>query len=487
MQHTIRTQIIQLTLDNGLDAFRIQQKVSGTYWDKIVPALSRAFDEVSDENELISLDRIEIDLGLLSEREGEMGNWDEKVYKSIMQQLTVIKDREHGGPGISKQSVPLGFAEQWIYYMRESYVRWDTTEINESWRGKVLEAFAAESNGIAGLRNLLLNLPNAVKRVVRQHSDNFLKSLVEVLTGIRQADLPNLLLQLSSIELYFSKSKESGNIFSERRLAQILWEQVLKISARSNGKFKTNEFIGLLLRYRLTKAQLRSKAVRNFLAEHKISLSEPAAELSDHETENIKKAMSKKNGEKVTETNIDSDGDDLNEFKKIPELKEGIFVSNAGIVLMHPFLAHFFENLKLLEDGRFKDASSRMKALYLLHYLATGNTKPEEHELVIAKVLCGVPLSDPVDVLIETTDEELREAGSVLKAAIAQWDILKGTSPDGLREGFLRRKGKLFTANDNLILQVEQSSIDVLLDRLPWNLSIIKLPWNEGIIRVEWR
>jgi hypothetical protein len=81
----------------------------------------------------------------------------------------------------------------------------------------------------------------------------------------------------------------------------------------------------------------------------------------------------------------------------------------------------------------------------------------------------------------------LQEAGDLLAAAIAQWSILKNTSVEGLREGFLQRGGKLFSKNGNLWLQVEKNAIDILLDYLPWNLGIIKLPWLKDVLRVEWR
>jgi hypothetical protein len=64
---------------------------------------------------------------------------------------------------------------------------------------------------------------------------------------------------------------------------------------------------------------------------------------------------------------------------------------------------------------------------------------------------------------------------------------LKNTSAAGLREGFLQRPVKLFTKNGDIYLRVEKSSIDVLLDYLPWNLGIIMLPWMKDILRVEWR
>ena len=75
----------------------------------------------------------------------------------------------------------------------------------------------------------------------------------------------------------------------------------------------------------------------------------------------------------------------------------------------------------------------------------------------------------------------------MLEAVIEQWPVLKNTSIAGLREAFLQRNGKLFSKNDKLHLQVEASTLDVLLDQLPWNLSMIKLPWMKGLLRVDWR
>ncbi len=172
---------------------------------------------------------------------------------------------------------------------------------------------------------------------------------------------------------------------------------------------------------------------------------------------------------------------------KIELNEDEIYVVNAGVVLLHPFLPRLFNNLQLIKDEFFADAFSQQKALYLLHYLATGNAQPQEHELVIPKLLCTFPLEDPVDYFIELNDKELTEGESLLESAIGQWTILKGTSPEGLREGFLQRKGKLFTNNGNLVLQMEQSAIDMLLDHLPWNLNIIKLPWMKELLKVEWR
>jgi hypothetical protein len=38
-----------------------------------------------------------------------------------------------------------------------------------------------------------------------------------------------------------------------------------------------------------------------------------------------------------------------------------------------------------------------------------------------------------------------------------------------------------------LRLQVEGKALDILLDYLPWTLSIVKLPWMKKLLHIEWR
>ncbi|HRF39189.1 MAG TPA: contractile injection system tape measure protein, partial [Saprospiraceae bacterium] len=71
--------------------------------------------------------------------------------------------------------------------------------------------------------------------------------------------------------------------------------------------------------------------------------------------------------------------------------------------------------------------------------------------------------------------------------AIDNWGALGSTSPDGLRGNFLVRDGKLTRTDLGRLLQVEAQSYDLLLDRLPWGINMVKLPWMEDMLFVEWR
>ena len=63
---------------------------------------------------------------------------------------------------------------------------------------------------------------------------------------------------------------------------------------------------------------------------------------------------------------------------------------------------------------------------------------------------------------------------------IEQWRILKKTSVDGFRESFLQREGRLSLQENGWSLKVARASYDVLLDQLPWGISVVLLPWMKS-------
>ena len=109
------------------------------------------------------------------------------------------------------------------------------------------------------------------------------------------------------------------------------------------------------------------------------------------------------------------------------------------------------------------------------------------YQLILPKVLCGLPLNLPLDYSIQISPAEQAEADHLLSAVIEHWGALGSTSPGGLREGFLQREGKLEKRQSGWLLHIESKTLDILLDRLPWNLSLLKLPWMEEVLKVEWR
>jgi len=165
----------------------------------------------------------------------------------------------------------------------------------------------------------------------------------------------------------------------------------------------------------------------------------------------------------------------------------GRYVNQAGLVLLHPFLEYFFKDFGLLEDNDFVDLPARQLAIHLLHYLGTGNVNGFEYDLGFEKFLCRWPAGEPLERDIEIPQRMLDEGDNMLRTVIKYWKALKSTSPGGLREGFLMRKGKLIEVEQPVRLIVERMDLDILLSSLPWGIGVIKLPWMDEPFYVEWQ
>ena len=162
---------------------------------------------------------------------------------------------------------------------------------------------------------------------------------------------------------------------------------------------------------------------------------------------------------------------------------EGLVIDNAGVVLLHPFLPRFFNELMVAKDDILIDVS---RAALLVHHLVTGANDADEHQLVFAKVLCGVPIETVLEPTPPIQPDEVSEASALLTSAIAHWEALRSTSPDELRGSFLTRSGRLDFNDGQWLLRMEHRSYDILLDHLPWGLTHVKLPWMRAMMRVEW-
>jgi len=184
--------------------------------------------------------------------------------------------------------------------------------------------------------------------------------------------------------------------------------------------------------------------------------------------------------EKVDDTNQPLVSDIFSE-------EEAIYISNAGLLILHPFLVPLFEELKLLdEDHNFLLDECRNKAIVLLNYLCTGEDEYDETEMVFNKILCGSKPEDNLPDDIWLTEKEKIECDHLLDTAIKYWEALKGSGKEALRETFFKRNGKLSFKSDQYLMQVEKNATDILIERLPWGIGIIQLPWPGYLIHVEW-
>jgi hypothetical protein len=174
-----------------------------------------------------------------------------------------------------------------------------------------------------------------------------------------------------------------------------------------------------------------------------------------------------------------------------PSPKGPLYVENAGLVLLGPFLPQLFARLDVLatpegEAPRMRDLAAATRAVHLLQYLADSRLDAPEPQLVLNKVLCGLQPADAVERRHDATEEELSICESLLRTVVANWTVMRNTGAVGLREAFLRRAGRLTLGAERCDLKVERKGMDVLIARIPWSIALVKHRWMPAPLYVDW-
>jgi Contractile injection system tape measure protein len=473
MHHVIKTQVIDVATDNSNEAFNLQHKLSSLFYRVLIPILEKMFDELAPGEQVIYLGSIEVDLGMMTPEEMEKREWPEKFKEIVFRQLkeiVMLHNVKNLKPGIKT-----GITQQWLHYMQYGFLPWNTLRTDEEWYKKVLEEFAKNYYSIDLLRQLISKDARAVRRIVLLHDPEYLVHLMEVLTAKKQGVLVSILEALS--EFILSKNKFAANPDYQKKWKRSVWEAIFLYAAVTSKNAGAEEIIDNVILKEFEnkdlKLLLKQKNIPQqmlpFIPAIKKAIKNAITDKPKNHAENLQK--------EIVVTDIKS---------MIPE--EGIFVKYAGLVILHPFLSLLFKRMNLIINGKFIDMAAQKKGIVLLHYAATGNTFFEEHELVVHKIMCGYALHDIVEPGIEINENEKRETDNLLDVVIAEWSILKNTTASGLRESFLQRNGKFVnTSSVDIKLMVEAHALDILLDHLPWALSIIRLPWMPQVLKVEWK
>jgi hypothetical protein len=163
-----------------------------------------------------------------------------------------------------------------------------------------------------------------------------------------------------------------------------------------------------------------------------------------------------------------------------------IAVSNAGLVIIQNFIAHYFSKLELTDKEGFVSEQAQLDAVHWLQYLATGYQNTDETHLVLNKVLCGLPLSTPVASGIEVSPAQQELTEGLINAVIQYWSAIGSSSIEGFRGNWLVRDALLSETEENWELVVEKRPYDLLLDRLPFGYSLVSLPWMDKPLYVTW-
>lgn len=451
----------------GTDGHKLQDMVLHIFNDQIFPRLGKELDAVNTGSEHIRISELNLDIG-----EIRIENLEEELSIRVQQQLMEKLLTSTGKAGNTFRHAPVGringdkespvIAESltpdrqmldiFIYYLRTGQLPWycdgsDMLPSGEAVAGALYKLNAGDRNQ---LKNFLAFDNAALTRLILQYDRPV---VIEILTMLLA---PSARMKMETLKKGVSTLSEGAG-----------QENIREIYIR--------KITHLLSSARIDEASLT-------VAKKQIPTDQE--QLQESKMLHKREIPLKQGKEDVPEiTGITEKKDETRE----PSLsEEGVLVTHAGLIILHPFLEYLFREFGLLEGEQFRDWESRLTALQLLGYLATGADDLYEYDLLLEKYLCGI--GDDIPVLRKSllTPAMKTEAANLLMAAIAHWKELKKTSPDGLREGFLIRRGKLVAGTFGHRLLVERASQDILLSWLPWGISLIKLPWLRDVLHVEW-
>jgi hypothetical protein len=316
---------------------------------------------------------------------------------------------------------------------------------------------------------IIYNLPDAISNELAEHLDiiKSLKTLKKVLTTttITSGEFFKFLFWKSSL------IKKYPNIDTSSDSLQFY---LTHFNFSKNELLKESEKLSI----QLNNIDLNSKQIL------KIVLDEIQTIVSDNcftnSEDRLKPSSSRKD-------EIDFILEALQGNKSGDAEQEHTYINNAGLVILHPFLSSLFNQLGYWDGQVWKEERLCHRAVLLLHYLVYGKSKVYENQLILNKILCGVGTTDTVNTNWSITTAEKAKCEELLLSVIEHWSILKDTSIATLQDTFLQRKAKLtHYKSDNYEMVVEQQSIDVLVDHLPWGIGMVKTPWMNNFLTCLW-
>jgi len=429
-------------------AIELQNRLQDINTMEVLPALSKRLDSYFSSDEVIHIEKIEIDIGKIKDTISPE-EWADRILEKLDEQLKLFPVTGTGNElltGKEKHSAQRHLVELWIWFLRYGY----------------LPAGSVYSSANE-LYNELEKIDGAEKKILREFI-------------FRQSDF-NIIRRLAANTVFDAKGFYLQLMLPHLTRDELDWfRQEIETFFRSKILHNTPQELLAGLQF------LWERIFQYIISLKDISLVSVRQILRQVLYESMKSTM---------ETEIESERPSKSEKRRENEIEFSapeaeIFISNAGLCLLAPYLGAFFKEIGLTEENVFMDKWKQQHAVYLLHWIATKDTDPTEDLLLFPKLLCGWPLLMPCINTININEKEKYDSEELLSAVIQNWSVLKNTSPDGLRESFLQRPGKLVEEEQQFLVKPEQQSIDLLLEYIPWTFRTILLPWMKKPLIVEW-
>ena len=463
MTHIIQKQILELTLDEGPEKLVRQDDMVQRFREEVLPDMNAFFNELVPEGTVWKIDKLEVDLGHVKPE-----NFSKELIRHLKDKLLFDFQPGKGGNSLEVSTRQQSVLEQFFHFLKYGHFSWNANGINLEQMEKELPEVFQNSDQLQKAKVLQeLAKGRSLQRFSSQFSLEFQITLVVQLLNFK--NLKPL--------FRFLREQLGEHVFRETpRAAIIAYTSMTSLEETD----RPQEFIFQFFRNLENAMAFSPQAKEKFRSQLLAKAKKENGDIANQAVEALEKLQAEKTATtrekkevKITDNQEDS--------------VESIYIFNAGIVLLWPYLPRFFENLKLMDSGEFISRKAREKAICMLQFLTDPETGITENLLPLNKILCGLDITDlvPTDE-IEIEREDADAGDELIKAVINNWPKIGNTSIKGFQTSFLQREGRLEKTEEGWSLKVEQRSFDMLLDSLPWSITLIKLPWMPKPLHVEW-
>ena len=464
LKNIIQKQILQFQYNGKTDGIALQKEVSDWCMHTLIPEIEMQLEPFALSDSYITVDEIEIDAAI------NRKDWQQELRNILTHQFSEkIKELKlsPAGSKLIEGTVLKRTDDLLIFYLNNGYLPW--------WSSALIKInFEATFNNWLEEEKDAARIEFIISQLRKTDFEKLQKRLIAVIS-------PDLFFRF--IAIHFANEKEKL-----KQTEQFLQDLLAGIESAKQDKVmkQVQRYIlhSLLVNDRIDDEEMLfvfSSAFKKLVLVKHVSDLPKGKNPEAYLLIRLKEIL---NADAVTEIiPIKKQKRQNDKTRKEEKLIGGIYIENAGLVIIAAFLPLLFEKLKIAGNGKLLKPE---QAICLIQFIATANEKINEHELVLSKILCGMNPEDPVDTRQRITGKQKKEIEAMLSSVIEHWAVLRNTSIQGLRESFLQRNGKLTFTDNEWHLQVEQKPFDMLLQRLPWNIGIIKLAWMNQIIKTEW-
>lgn len=504
-KNIIKRAIVEVYVSSSNDAFKVQNQASVFFKEKILPLIEKVVDSLNIPDQIIRIDKLELDFKKFDPDTSndqnllELGTQIREKLTKLIEQDSQDNFSSDAFSLVKKRPKKEGDEELFIHLLKTGTLPW-WAKTEESLRLEILaeQILKQPSDSFKNELETALKLEVVRKRIAYKLNPTAIEKILKLINNKAEE-----FIRLINAIIEFVKKSELNNLDS---FNGAIYEHALLY--KSNSVSSLRLFISELLKAKRNFVfaenlynACEEKSTDSFFIDFTTNIKNGLADVDnifDGKIKNMFTVADVKQYFTISENKIetkkivqnkksDLSNENYSDDTILPEVTGDYFIKNAGLILISPFLSPFFKELGLLNGNEFLSPIAVQRAVYLVHYITHGDEAIfEEHEMVLNKIICGMRVEAPLTLEFIITEKEKEEAVNLLQAVADHWPALKGTSGIGMRDAFFTRDGILEKQSNGWNLKIEKTTIDILLDKLPWGISIVKMPWNDSMIFVDW-